>query len=101
MGSRFLSTSSFLSLSDLLDGKLNLNVASLNGFKPGGIKYSATSNSSTIINSIGIDGGSLKTLTGTGSSDFTGNEIDGNSYTIINKQASLIFQTRDSVATGT
>ena len=89
MGSRFLSTSSFLSLGDLLDVKLNLVVATLNGFKPGGVKYSATSNSGTITNTIGINGGSLKTLTGTGSSDFVGNEIqDGNSYTI--KQTGII-----------
>ena len=64
-------------------------IATLNGFKPRGVKYSATSNSSTITNSIGINGGSLKTLTGTGSENWVGNEFqDGSTYTI--KQTGII-----------
>ena len=77
------SSKSFLNASSLLDGKFNLNVATINGFKPGGVKYSGTSNSSTTTNSIGINGGSLKPLTFIGSDGWTANEFqDGWTYQI-------------------
>ena len=83
MGSRFLSSESFLNASSLLDGKFNLNVATINGFKPSGMKYSGTSNSPSITNTIGINGGSLKPLTFIGSDGWTANEFqDGWTYQI-------------------
>ena len=83
MGSRFLNGESILSTSALQDGTFNLNVATINTFIPSGLKYSGISNSSTITNTIGINGGSIKTLTGTGSSEWEANEFqDGSTYQI-------------------
>jgi hypothetical protein len=62
MSSRFLSSVAS-GLSDLFSGKLNIIVATINGFKPSGLKYSGTSNSLTVTNTIGLNGGSLKPLT--------------------------------------
>lgn len=83
MGSRFLNGESIVRISALQDGTFNLNVATINGFIPSGLKYSGASNSAIVTNTAGINGGSIVPLTFSGSDSWTSNEIkDGATYQI-------------------
>lgn len=82
MSSKFLASVTS-GLSDLFSGKLNIIVASVNGFTPAGIKYTGTANSSAVTNLNGVNGGSLKPASGIGAMNWAGNEfLDNSTYKI-------------------
>lgn len=88
MSSKFLASLSG-GLSDLFSGKLNIIVATVNGFVPSGVKYAGTSNSSSVTNLQGVNGGSLKPASGIGAINWAGNEfLDNSTYKIT--QAGII-----------
>ena len=82
MSSKFLAVVSS-GLSDLFSGKLNILVATINGYIPSGVKYIGTTNSSAVTNLQGVNGGSLKPASGLGSLSWAGNEfLDNTLYKI-------------------